>query len=710
MAAEQEYGIELVIKTEQAEANVKRTTGALTDLNSALELVKKGANLLAEALKFPVTQFSALIDKSIELVRAYDEDARAQERLIITLRNQGDASGEAAKKLIEQAAALQKVTRFSDDSIIAGQNLAAQTLGASIDMERFTKVAVDLAAALDGDVGAAFQKLTQGVQSGSIRGYVQGISDASSASQRMEEVLSFLESRIGGTAERLGQIGAGPLDQLNNAFSDFEEELGKIITKTPEWQAFVQTATEFFEAVKDFAASNPEAFTSLFGQIFATSFNLAAASVRVFIDVLGVAGQAISSIFETLDNLSALPGFTSPFKNVEDQIAKLRQERAQLLDLANQESFHGTPSSSPETEQRLRDTATKVLDLTEQINKMEQGLERLKSGNLFQPIGESLKGIGEEIEGLKKQAEESENPLLTFDGVMQRYAENTAKAREENKKNAEAMKESAEAAEKLSTALQNVPTKEESASVRRRQVDVQDTYQQIFGPQQDAEKRLEDINTLLANNGDLVDENSDKVQRLRESYDQFLIASLEGNTDFGAGVERTFAKFRLEATDSAAVAEKALGTMADFGTDAIVDLVNNGGAGFKELARGAVVEIEKVIARMLVLQLLGVLFPGAGPAVGVAAGAAGGGIAGSAAGGNDVQKGRSFLVGERGVEKFTPRENGRVDPLTTEKPKLNIQVVNVSNLDDVKNAINGGEWDDVIMNVHARNPSRARNF
>lgn len=705
---ENEYGIDIVIKTDDARAGVDKTTGSITDLNAAIELAIKAAKALAEAIKFPINQFESLFSISADLVRSYDEDARAQERLASTLRLQGDATGAYARRLIDQATAIQSVTRFQDDAVVSGQALAAQVLGSSIDVERFTRVAVDLAAALDTDVGSAFQKLVQGTQSGSIRGYAQGISDATEATQRMEEVLAFLESRVGGTAERLAQIGAGPLDQFNNSIGELQDTLGKVIASTPEFQGFVKTAREFFDAVGKFAETNPEAFANLFGRVFATSFQLAAASVRVFINVLDVAGKAIASIFETLDNLSALPGFTSPFSNVEKQIEDLRVKRAQLLNIANQASVHGVSSSSPETEARLRATADQVFDLTEKINQLQGNLDRLRSGNLFAPIGEQMEGITNEIESLKKAAAEFD-PLLTLDGAMQRLADNTATAREENERVAESLNDVAAAATEAAAAVEAIPPPA-PASIRRRNADVQDTYSAIFGPGQEAEKRLSDINKLLADNGALLDGEPDKIEKVRAAYDEFLIASLEGQTDFGSGVERTFAQFRREAADSAAVASEALNVMADFGTDAIVDLVNTGGAGFRELAQSALVEIEKIIVRMLVLQALNALFPGLGTATGAAAGAASG-VAGSAADGGDVQAGRTYIVGERGAERFTPATPGRISPLSGgERPAVNVQVVNVRHQDDIRSAISSGELDDVIMNVHARHPERARNL
>ncbi len=701
---DQEYGIDIVIKTDDARASVVKTTGSLTDLNSAIELAIKSAKVLAEVLKFPINQFEALFGVATDLVRAFDEDARAQERLTATLKLQGDITGQQAKRLIEQASALQSVTRFTDESIVSGQAYAAQVLGASTDMERFTKIAVDLAAALDTDVGGAFTKLVQGVQSGSIRGYKQGISDAADETVRMDEVLGFLESRIGGTAERLAQIGAGPLDQLNNAFGEFQDTLGEIITQTPEFQGFVQTAREFFDALIEFTKSNPEAAVGLFGKIFATSFQLAAASVRVFIDVLEVAGKAISSIFETLDNLSALPGFTSPFKKVEDQIADLKLQRAQLENLGRQSGEHGITSTDAGTEERMRATATQIFDLTDKIREMETGLERLKSGNLFAPIGEQLAGITAEIQGLKDQAADF-NPILSLDGAMQQYAKNTADARDKTAALNKELEDTIDAALGAAGALQDVPN-QPTASVRRSDAKVDDTFQQIFGPQLDAENRLTEINKLLADHGALLDGNEDQIRQVETAYDQFLIASLEGNTTFSAGVEKTFAEFRLEAEDAAAVASQALNTMADFGTDAIFDLVTNGGAGFRELAQGALQEIEKIIIRMLVLQALNALFPGAGSVVGAAAP-----VAGAAADGGDVEAGRSYIVGERGAEKFTPTAPGRITPLSGgEKPQVNVQVVNVRSQDDIRTALASGEADDLIMNILARHPERARNL
>lgn len=728
MAGGNDYNINIVVNTGDAESKIPRVTGQITDLASAIRLAQQAAHLLAEAIKFPITQFEALYDVSERLVRVYDEDVKATERLRTTLRLQGDSAGILTQRLLEQAGALQDVTRYQDDAIVSGQAYAASALGIRAPLERITQAAVDLAAHLDEDLSTAFRKLVQGGQTGSIRGFVQGISDAADESQRLEEVLDFVESNIGGTAQELAKIGAGPLDQLANSFNEFEEALGKTIAHNAEWQAFIQTSKEFFEALVKFIESDPERFGDFFGKVFSASFTLAAASVRVFIEVLDLAGRSIASIFETLDSLDFLPGFESPLTKIREEITRLQEQRDELRKasqqaatgiLVDEESGGGVlltgtdeDAQFPNFLQGIND-ATRAADRFEQqaadidakIADLEGKLTRLSSGALFEPVSQSLAGIGSEISALRADAE-AFDPLLGVNGFMERLAENAAEAREET----EAVDAALQGVGATATELNGIPgpdlpTPELTPGIRRQRAGVDDTFEQVFGPEQEAANRLTEINELLANNGELVQGDTQKIEELEQAYGEFFLAATEDSLDFETGVDRAFTKFRLEAANSAAVAEKAFGELADFGTDAIYDLVTNGGEGFRELALNSLQEIEKIIIRMLVLQALSAAFPGLGAAAG-----GGAGIIGAFAGGGEVEAGRAVLVGEKGPEPFIPSVPGTILPAQQERAPLNVTIANVSNPDDLRAALAGGELDDVVINILERKRGRVRNI
>lgn len=189
------------------------------------------------------------------------------------------------------------------------------------------------------------------------------------------------------------------------------------------------------------------------------------------------------------------------------------------------------------------------------------------------------------------------------------------------------------------------------------------------------------------------------------ALDNLTVQALDSATTVEAGFQRAFANIRLEATDFASVAENSFMVLADVGTDALTQLVTEGTVNFKDLARNAIAQLAQIISRLLMMQLLsGALgFLGFTPA----AGAASAGISGAMASGGTTQPGRSYLVGERGPEVFTPGQTGVVSPnaasMPAAPPQVNVQVVNVNDPNEVPSALNSGRADQAILNVLQRN-------
>lgn len=222
-------------------------------------------------------------------------------------------------------------------------------------------------------------------------------------------------------------------------------------------------------------------------------------------------------------------------------------------------------------------------------------------------------------------------------------------------------------------------------------------------------KRQSDLNFLIEHQDELQGNLAVTVEQLTRAQDELTIKSLQNATDMESGFKRAFLSLSLEATNFADAAERALAAVADFGTEALVDLARTGGENFKQLADQAVQELQRIIARLIVVNLLKATGEAiGGPIGGIIAGAASGG---KAAGGT-VQPDRSYLVGEKGPELFQPRQTGSIVPNSAlsgpaKPPQVNVQVVNVSNPDEIPQAIEAGGADRAILNVLGRNKGAA---
>lgn len=127
--------------------------------------------------------------------------------------------------------------------------------------------------------------------------------------------------------------------------------------------------------------------------------------------------------------------------------------------------------------------------------------------------------------------------------------------------------------------------------------------------------------------------------------------------------------------------------------------------GAKGILRGFVQLLLQMQAQALAAKLTQSLFGAAGGGGGFGA-AFGALFGGTRSTGGDVQAGKSFLVGERGPERFVPDVNGRIMSNEQTAPQITVtpQIINVRDPNEIPNAIQGGAGETAILNVIGRNP------
>jgi lambda family phage tail tape measure protein len=199
---------------------------------------------------------------------------------------------------------------------------------------------------------------------------------------------------------------------------------------------------------------------------------------------------------------------------------------------------------------------------------------------------------------------------------------------------------------------------------------------------------------------------------LKRQQEQLALESATGFSAIGAG-------FTLAAQDLTQSIQSQAGIIKDGFTDAF----SVAGQAFKEFVETGKIDIRslgseilsvaaKAIAKLAVLSALNSLSGLAG----------GGGLAGSLGGfatsllgaratGGPVSPGRSYLVGERGPELFSPPETGRVVPneqLGMGGANVNVQVVNVDDPQSVPRALNSKAGEQAVLNMIQRNSRKLR--
>lgn len=255
-------------------------------LSKARNAVTKTATKIKASFKKMGASFKVVFDKMVRVakwgalaitgafvlvVRAAMKQEDVINRLNITLRATGHAAGFTSKQLLLQAAALQKVTRFGDESITALQTMLLTFKQIKGDeFKRATEAALDMAvaeAAVSGrtvDLTATSIRLGKalndpilgitalsrvGVQfSEEQKELIKTLAETGKMAEAQAVILKELEAQFGGMA-RDADTASGSLKQMWNALGDVAEIIG---------DAFLPGIKDTTQAIKEWAERNQE--------------------------------------------------------------------------------------------------------------------------------------------------------------------------------------------------------------------------------------------------------------------------------------------------------------------------------------------------------------------------------------------------------------------------------------------------------------------
>ena len=226
------------IQTKGAKQSEKQIKG----VNASLGGLAKKAGAAAAAY-FGTQALLAGIKSSVELF-AKQEEAEKKLRF---------AAGDMTNALLKQASALQEVTRFGDEAIIAQQAYLA-SLGFSQDqIEDTISASVDLAAATGMTLESAVMN-TAKTLSGMAGELGEKLSPAFRAltpeALKAGEGIKFIADQFAGTAQADATSLAGTLDQMRNALGDAGEAVGEVLAPAIIVLAnVVKNAAESFQSL-----------------------------------------------------------------------------------------------------------------------------------------------------------------------------------------------------------------------------------------------------------------------------------------------------------------------------------------------------------------------------------------------------------------------------------------------------------------------------
>ena len=202
--------------------------------------------------------FSVQVIKSfaVESAKLADIQLKAEAQLLTALKGRRDAQQE----LIKQAGELQRRTTFGDEQTILAQSRIAAFVQEVEAIKELTRVSQDFAAAKGVDLANAADLITKTFASSTnaLVRYGINIEGAAGSTERLESLVKALDDAFKGQAETLARTGLGPIQQLQNAFGDLQEEIGKIIIDS--LPGFTDALNKF---VEDASASTRRLFQTI---------------------------------------------------------------------------------------------------------------------------------------------------------------------------------------------------------------------------------------------------------------------------------------------------------------------------------------------------------------------------------------------------------------------------------------------------------------
>lgn len=197
-------------------------------------------------------------------VKAFMETQDVQAQLNSVLNSTHHAAGLYIHDLNDQAAALQKVTKFSDEQVGSAQALLLTFTNISgAVFQQATPAILDLATAMHEDlqsasvqVGKALNDPVLGITalhrigvtfSETQKQQIKGFVDTNNLAAAQGVILKELNKEFGGSAEAAGKTFGGQLAILKNKLNDIQETIGSLILKylTP----FVSKIADFVSKV-----------------------------------------------------------------------------------------------------------------------------------------------------------------------------------------------------------------------------------------------------------------------------------------------------------------------------------------------------------------------------------------------------------------------------------------------------------------------------
>ena len=370
-----------------------RFTGVISGVNSSLDSVERRFKGAAESVvnlkTVSIAAGAALAGLAVFMYKSVEaaNEAEASEKKLST------ALGYTSKALLDQSAALQKLTTYGDDQIVQVQASIAAFTRDEYVIKALTRTTLDFAAAKGMDLASAGDLVAKsfGSSTNALARYGIHADAAAGSTEKLHQITEGIASLYGGQAEAAAATFGGRIAQLKNTFGDLQEEIGFVITKNSFFTKSLDLLRQYLERAAQWVHNNRLALMELAksGMIrVVESIGYAVEAVRFFHNGwigLKLVGQAVSlALVDSINWIyKALRFVLLPLDLMYQGMVKLGLVKVNPFDAAQEAIL------------QYKDSVLSVgADVLTEIEKANAGYDRVRT---------SIKGIVSEMRGWKAE-------------------------------------------------------------------------------------------------------------------------------------------------------------------------------------------------------------------------------------------------------------------------------------------------------------------
>ena len=214
--------------TSQAKSEIKEIGGTANESSTSVSNFGSKMTSLVGITTAVVAGVAAVGAAMYKLVQVYGEAEQVQIKFNFAMQ-QFNIGLTTQRQLEQLAVDMQKLVGISDETTKSAIALGLQMGIESEQIERATKVAIDLSMALGVNLETAMRMLARGTEGniGALSRYIPALRELNLESASTEEILNAVEQRVGGISEMMSGSVLAHTNRLKESFGDLKEEIGR---------------------------------------------------------------------------------------------------------------------------------------------------------------------------------------------------------------------------------------------------------------------------------------------------------------------------------------------------------------------------------------------------------------------------------------------------------------------------------------------------